>query len=136
MDAKLVAVFLAVVLKAVLDYIAEPIRQHWPNVDLWWFKYVSLVFGVALCWFIPLNVFLPYFSNAVIGSLLTGVLVGGVPKLLNDMLSNSAHATLVSSVSTLPATFAGSVSTLRAMGPENRSLPPTEKSVTIRPRGW
>lgn len=128
MDVKLVAIFLAIVLKAVLDYVAEPIRSHWPNVDLWWFKYVSLVLGAVLCWFIPLNVFAPYFDNVIVGNLLTGMLVGGVPKLLNDVLSNAPHAS--------PAETIQTTATRLAMGSVGLSLPPMTKYRVVHPRGW
>ena len=50
METLSVALFLSVVIKSVLDYIAEPIRTKFPTLDLWWFNYLALVCGGAVSW--------------------------------------------------------------------------------------
>lgn len=85
------ALFLAVVVKAILDYVAEPMRMKFPNLDLWWFNYVALVFGGAVSWLAQLNLFADFVTVAWLGQLLTAFLVGGGAKLLNDVFSNAPN---------------------------------------------
>jgi len=85
------ALFLAVVVKAILDYVAEPLRTKFPTLDLWWFNYVALVFGALVSWLADLNLFVDFVATPWLGKLLTAILVGGGAKLLNDVFSNAPN---------------------------------------------
>ncbi len=88
MDALGSGLFLAILVKAVLDFLATPIRTRWPEVDLWWFDYLALVAGAAVAWFAPLNLLAGYVSNETLGRVLTALLIGGGAKLINDVFAN------------------------------------------------
>ena len=88
MDALASAVLLAVVVKAVLDYIAEPLRTKFPQLDLWWFNYVALVCGAVVAWFAELNLFASQVPNPILGRILTALVVGGGAKMLNDVFGS------------------------------------------------
>lgn len=45
MEAVAVALFLAVANKAIIDYLVAPVRQRWPDFDMWWLVYVALATG-------------------------------------------------------------------------------------------
>lgn len=83
------ALFLSVVIKAILDYVAEPIRARYPQVDLWWFSYVALVFGGLAAWAAGLNLFVDIIAVPWLGQLLTAFLVGGGAKLINDVFATA-----------------------------------------------
>jgi hypothetical protein len=93
MSALAVAIFLAVVVKTILDHIAEPLRLKFPNIDLWWFNYVALVLGGAVSWFSGLDLFGVYIGAPWLARLLTALVVGGGAKLINDVFSNVAVGT-------------------------------------------
>ena len=76
---------LAVVNKAIVGYLTEPVRKKYPNVDLWWLQYVSLVTGFAIAWFAPANLFVELVPSALVGRILSGALVGGGASLIHDV---------------------------------------------------
>lgn len=79
--------FLAVVAKSVIDALAEPVRQKYPTLDMWWLIYVTWVLGGALSYLAGVNLFvelLPDF-NLVAGQLMTAVVVGGGSSLIHDI---------------------------------------------------
>lgn len=84
-----IGVFLAVLVKALLDYVAAPVRAKWPEVDLWWFDYVALAVGAVVAWLAPLNLLGDYVANELLGRVLTALLVGGGAKLLNDVFASA-----------------------------------------------
>ena len=97
METLSVALFLSIVIKSVLDYIAEPIRTKFPTLDLWWFNYLALVCGGAVSWLANMNLFATYIDVTWLGKLLTALLIGGGAKLINDVFSNAPSLpTLVS----------------------------------------
>lgn len=111
MDVLAVTLLLATANKALLDFIAAPIRRRYPDVDLWWFDYVALVTGLAMGWFAGINVFLDMIGNPILGRVLTALLVGGGAALINSVMGSPQ----------LPAT-----GTRGAVGPQ----------APRRPRGW
>ena len=118
METLSVALFLSVVIKSVLDYIAEPIRTKFPTLDLWWFNYLALVCGGAVSWLANMNLFAVYIDVAWLGKLLTALLIGGGAKLINDVFSNA------------PQTVAAQ----RESG--KRSLDMVEYAEVAKPKGW
>ena len=92
MDALATAILLAVVVKSVLDYIAEPLRSKFPQLDLWWFNWLALVVGGIAAWFAEINLFSVYFANPTLGRVLSAFVVGGGAKLINQVFSNAGAA--------------------------------------------
>jgi hypothetical protein len=80
-----VASFLAVVNKAIVDYVAAPVRQKYQQADLWWLVYVALVSGGVIGWLSGVNVFGEYIPDPLVGRFLTSVLVGGGSSLIHDI---------------------------------------------------
>lgn len=87
METLSIALFLSVVVRSFLDYIAEPIRTKFPTLDLWWFNYLAIVLGGVIGWLAELNLFAGYFGNIVLGRIMTALLIGGGAKLINDVFA-------------------------------------------------
>jgi len=77
--------FLAVANKAFVDYIAEPIRQKYPDIDLWWLMYVALVTGTLLGWFAVGDLFSDYVTDPTVSKALTALTVGGGTGIINKL---------------------------------------------------
>lgn len=83
------ALLLSVVNSKIIDYIAEPVRKRFPHTDLWWLIYVSLATGAAIGWFAQINLFSQIVPNALLGRILTSVLIGGGGSLLHDIFDKA-----------------------------------------------
>ena len=121
------AFMLALVVKSVLDFIAEPLRTKFPQLDLWWFDWVALAFGGAAAWFANLNLFSDYFTNDLLGRILTAFVVGGGTKLLNEIFSN-AGVGVTQSWSNLPSA--------RGVGEYPAAATYDSTPARTKPRGW
>ena len=88
MDALGSGMFLAILTKALLDFLAAPFRARWPEIDLWWFDYLALVCGGVVAWFADLNLLADYIPHEALGRILTALLIGGGAKLINDVFAN------------------------------------------------
>ena len=79
-------VFLAVVNKALIDYLTAPIKQKFPDLDLWFVVYVAFVTGGILGWLSGLNL-VPDIPTMplVVGRVLTAACIGGGSNLLHDI---------------------------------------------------
>jgi hypothetical protein len=95
METLATGLFLAAVNTALINYLAEPIRQKYPNLDLWWLLYVALGTGFAVAWFAGVNLFGAYIENELLGRVLSGFLVGGGSKLIYDIFDKPADAILL-----------------------------------------
>lgn len=80
-----VAFFLATVNLRLIAGISEPYRKKYPDVDLWWLQYVSLLTGAVMALVCGLNVFADLPLNAMLGQILTAIGVGGGASLLYDL---------------------------------------------------
>ena len=89
MDILAIAFFLALVNKALLDYISAPVRKKFPSVDLWWFDYLGLATGALIAWFAPLNILGDYVANETLARVLTALMVGGGAALINDVFTGA-----------------------------------------------
>lgn len=114
MDALALALLLATANKALLDFVVQPIRRKFPDVDLWWFDYVGLGTGGLIAWFAGVNVFAGLIGELILGRVLTALLVGGGTALLNVVLATGVP------------------------GPVGRSIYPGTLDQPARPRlrGW
>jgi hypothetical protein len=79
------ALLLAVVNSKIVDYVADPVRKHWPEADLWWLIYVALATGAAIGWFAEVNLFVAIVPNVLLGRVLSSILIGGGASLLHDI---------------------------------------------------
>lgn len=77
--------FLAAVNTALVNYLAEPVRQRWPDLDLWWLLYVALATGFAISWFAGVNLFATTIEHEVLGRVLSGLFVGGGSSLIHNV---------------------------------------------------
>jgi len=85
MEPLAIALLLAVANQKVVDYLFAPVRQKFPDLDLWWVLYVALGTGFALGWFAEVNLFAEYIPSVVAGRVLSAVLVGGGSSLIHDV---------------------------------------------------
>lgn len=85
-----VALLLAVTNQKIIDFLIEPVRKHFPDMDLWWVTYLSLVTGVLITMLSNVNLFGTFLSadSALAGRVLTGILVGGGASLIHDIFDN------------------------------------------------
>ena len=80
------AVLLAVVNRAIIDYLAAPIRQKFPDHDLWYLVYISFVVGGVIGWLSGVNLFSEISTMPlVLGRILTAASIGGGANLLHDL---------------------------------------------------
>jgi len=77
--------FLAAVNTKVVDFLAAPIRQRYPDLDLWWLLYVALATGAAISWLSGVNLFDGVIESVVLGRVLSAALVGGGASLIHDI---------------------------------------------------
>ena len=85
MEALTIGVFLATVNTKLVDFLAAPVRQKFPQLDLWWLIYLALATGAAIAWVAGVNLFGAYVSNEVLGRALSCLLVGGGSSLIHDV---------------------------------------------------
>jgi hypothetical protein len=52
---------------------------------MWWLLYVAALTGFGISWLAGVNLFGVYIENAVLGRVLTGLLVGGGSSLIHDV---------------------------------------------------
>ena len=77
--------FLSVANQKVIDYLFNPVKRKYPDVDFWWLVYVALGTGAVLAWFSQVNLFTIYVPDPLVGRLLSCVVVGGGSSLINDI---------------------------------------------------
>jgi len=81
-----IAFLLAVANNAIIDYIADPVRKHYPNIDLWFLPYIALATGFVIGYLADINLFTiaPGLTGSA-GRVLTAAVIGGGSKLLHDI---------------------------------------------------
>ncbi|MCA9942842.1 MAG: hypothetical protein KC449_05150 [Anaerolineales bacterium] len=89
MDMLALALLLAVANTKVIDYFAEPAKKKYPGVDFWWLIYVALLTGAGIAWFSGVNLFADLIAHALVGRVLSAVLVGGGSSLIHDVFDQS-----------------------------------------------
>jgi hypothetical protein len=91
LDEQLLAIafLLAVANKAIVDYLAEPVRKRFPDVDLWYLTYVAFVTGAALGFLADINLFaVAPGLEGLAGRVLTAAVVGGGAGLIHDVIDH------------------------------------------------
>lgn len=78
------ALFWSTVNLSIVNYVIEPVKKRYPDIDFWWLQYVSLATGVALSWFAEVNAF-AQMPNEILARILTGLLVGGGSSLIYNI---------------------------------------------------
>ena len=84
-----VAFLLAVANKAIVDYLANPLRQRFPDLDLWFLPYVAFVTGGIIAYLSGVNLFA--FIEGLVGltgRILTAAVVGGGAGLIHDIIDH------------------------------------------------
>lgn len=95
MDTFATGLFLAVVNMAIINYLAAPVREKKPEFDLWFLVYVALVTGFLISWFAGVNLFEDQIANALLGRILSGILVGGGSSLIHDVFDRPSEGVLL-----------------------------------------
>ncbi len=87
MDLIATALFLALAANRVIEAIVAPVKQRYPNLDLWWLIYVSWIGGGALSFAAGVNLFATLLPalNPTVGLVLTALVVGGGANLISDL---------------------------------------------------
>lgn len=81
-----VAVLLAVVNRALVEYLAAPIRRKLPEHDTWYLVYVAFILGGVIGWIAGINLFAAIESMPdALGRVLTAACIGGGANLLHDI---------------------------------------------------
>jgi len=92
------AFFLAFVAEVLVEHlVAKPLEAAAPYTPRWWLIYVSLVVGAVLGWFFEANVFAVLAIPALVGCVLTALLIGGSTQVLHKVV-NKARAPVYSEV--------------------------------------
>ncbi len=96
MDALATVALLATFNMAVVDYLAEPLKQQaWFARFTWTLLYVAFVTGFLLAYLAGVNVIpsiAPAMTDPIVGRVMTAALVGGGSKLLHDVIDKPASA--------------------------------------------
>ncbi len=85
MESLTIGLFLATINTKLIDFLAAPVRQRFPDLDLWWLIYIALITGWAIAWVAGVNLFGGYISNEPLGRVLSALLVGGGSSLIHDI---------------------------------------------------
>ena len=89
MDQFTIGLFLSGANYALVNYIADPIRKRFPNLDLWWLVYVSLLTGAALSWLSGVDMFGEYIGEPIVSRVVTALAIGGGSNLLYQVFGKS-----------------------------------------------
>lgn len=102
MNNLVAAFFLALIVKSIVAALTAPIKQKWPEADLWWLLYPSWVIGGIIAFLAKLNLLIdvPGLSalDPMAGQILTAIIVGGGANLLHDIFDRQSGTLLTASV--------------------------------------
>ena len=82
-----VAIVAAFVVMQIVDALVKPVWERY-SLDAFWYRYVALAIGAPLGWFTEINA-LPVFTNAVIGRVLTCLVIGLGPSFIHDLVDKT-----------------------------------------------
>jgi hypothetical protein len=89
-----VAFLLAVANKAIISYLADPLRKRFPDLDLWWLTYVSFGTGVLIGYLSNVNLFESTGLVGISGRILSACVIGGGASLLHDIFDHQDVRTI------------------------------------------
>lgn len=97
------ALLLAVAAKAIVDYLAEPVRKKYPNLDMWWIIYPAFVIGGAVGYIADINLFETVAPGlvGVAGRILTACVVGGGSSLIHNVTDHPDVRTVTTSAASV-----------------------------------
>jgi hypothetical protein len=98
-----VAFLLAVANKAIIGYLAEPIRKKFPDLDMWWLTYVSFATGVLIGYLADVNLFASTGLVGIPGRVLSACVIGGGASLLHDVFDHPDVRTTTTATAELSA---------------------------------
>jgi hypothetical protein len=82
-----------------------------PELDLWFLVYIALVTGFLISWFAGVNLFEDQIANALLGRILSGILVGGGSSLIHDVFDRPDQGEVIELEADFPALELTDVST-------------------------
>jgi membrane-associated PAP2 superfamily phosphatase len=89
MEQLTTALFLATANYAIINYLADPVRQQYPNLNLWWLVYVAFATGAALSWLAGVDLLAVYIDNALVSRLVTALVIGGGSNLIHNIFGST-----------------------------------------------
>jgi len=92
MEPLVIGLFLATLNTKLIDWLAAPVREQWPDANLWWLIYVALATGAAIAWLSGVNLFAAYIDDGLLGRILSCILVGGGSSLIHDVFDKGDSA--------------------------------------------
>jgi hypothetical protein len=128
LQALTVGSFLALVTERIVAAIVAPVKQKWPDVDLWWLIYVAWLLGGVLAYAAGINLLLTLVPtlDPLFGRILTAIVVGGGANLIHDIFKRQPTTTITAKTESA-GTITATVKT---------DLPPiTEQDLPMRSRG-
>ena len=79
-----VAMLIAFVVEVLVEhFVGAPLEKKAPQVDRWFLIYVVLVAAGAVTWFAGVNLFEGVLAGALLGRILTCLVIGGGSQLLH-----------------------------------------------------
>ena len=85
MDALAIALFLSIFTNRVLEAVVNPLKQKYPELDMWWLIYVAWVVGGFVGWLSGVNLLVDYIPSELAGRIMTAIVIGGGANLINDL---------------------------------------------------
>lgn len=99
MSTLLTTLLLITVTERVTAALVAPIKQKYPNADLWWLIYVAWVLGAVLVFLAGINLFaelVPSLSPLA-GQVLSAIVAGGGANLLHDIFDRPTAVSITAS---------------------------------------
>jgi len=85
-----VALFMAVVNERLVEWFVAPLFKKY-KVDTLWMRYIAGVTGFVISFFAGMNLFGGFIGNAQLGTILTGIVVGGGSNLVHELFSSAVR---------------------------------------------
>lgn len=126
MNTLITASLLSLITERIVAALVAPIKQRWPDLNLWWLLYPSWVLGGLIAYFANINLLAELVPNLdpLLGRVLTAVIVGGGANLLHDLFANMP-TTRITATSASAGTMTATVRTDAEPGqPRITTTPP------------
>ena len=87
MDQLTIAAFLSVIANRLIEAFVAPIKQRFPEADMWWLIYVAWGVGALLSVLAKVNLFVALLPDLhpTAGLVLSAIVIGGGANLLADL---------------------------------------------------